>query len=109
MNGAPTFTWRLITAASLILSADAARAGDLKFGLTPYLWLPNIEADGVTDPPPDGGQPAFEVGPVDYLDKLDFVLMLAGEARRDSWSVRADLIYVDFSNQRSRVKNVTGP
>ena len=70
----------------------------------PYLWLPNIEANGAADAPPDGGEPAFEVGPVDYLDNLDFVLMLAGEARRGSWSLRADVIYLDFSNQRSRVK-----
>jgi len=91
------------------MAASAAQAHEWQFGVTPYLWLPNIEANGTADPPPDGGTPSFEVGPVDYLDNLDFVLMLAGEARRESWSLRADVIYLDFSNQRSAVKNVTGP
>ena len=104
-----SFTWRLVAATSLISSAVPTLAEEWRFGLTPYLWLPNIEANGTADPPPDGGQPSFEVGPVDYLDNLDFVLMLAGEARRGSWSLRADVIYLDFSNQRSRVKTVSGP
>jgi hypothetical protein len=90
-------------------AAGAAHAGEWQFGLTPYLWLPNIEANGSADAPPDGGEPAFQVGPVDYLDNLDFVLMLAGEARRGSWSLRSDVIYLDFSNQRSKVKTVSGP
>ena len=93
----------------MVFSAAATRAEDWRFGITPYLWLPNIEATGTTDPPPNGGQPAYEVGPVDYLDNLDFVLMLAGEARRGNWSLRSDVIYFDFSNQRSRVKTVSGP
>ena len=102
-------TWKLIAAVTLASAPAAAHAEDWQFGLTPYLWLPNIEGDGTAEPPPDGGTPAFEVGPVDYLDNLDFVLMLAGEARRGSWSLRSDVIYIDFSNQRSKVKTVSGP
>jgi len=109
VHRANSFTWRLISAAILTLSAGAAHAEDWQFGLTPYLWLPNIEANGTADGPPNGGDPAYQVGPVDYLDNLDFVLMLAGEARRGSWSLRSDLIYLDFSNQRSAVKTVGGP
>ena len=49
-----------------------------QFGLTPYVWLPNIEGEGTTEQPPNGGgEPEFEIGPVDYLEHLDFVLMLA--------------------------------
>ena len=91
------------------MSAGAAHAEDWQFGLTPYLWLPNIEANGTADGPPNGGDPAYQVGPVDYLDNLDFVLMLAGEARHGGWSLRSDVIYLDFSNQRSAIKNVGGP
>jgi hypothetical protein len=109
MNRAKRFAARLLVIANLIFPAVAARADDWHFQLTPYLWLPNIEADGTTDPPAEGGQPVFEVGPVDYLDNLDFVLMLAGEARHGNWSLRSDVIYLDFSNQRSRIKTVTGP
>jgi hypothetical protein len=103
------FTWKLVAAVALASAPAAAHAEDWQFGLTPYLWLPNIEGDGTAEPPPGGGTPAFEVGPVDYLDNLDFVLMLAGEARRGRWSLRSDVIYIDFSNQRSKVKTVSGP
>ncbi len=109
MNRRNSFTWQLIAAAGLTLSAAAAPAADWHFGLTPYLWLPNIEANGTADGPPNGGDPAYQVGPVDYLDNLEFVLMLAGEARRENWSLRSDVIYLDFSNQRSTVKSVGGP
>lgn len=93
----------------LALAAGAAHAEDWKFGLTPYIWLPNIEGNGTTERPPNSGEPAFEIGPVDYLDNLEFVLMLAGEARHGKWSLRSDVIYLDFSNQRSKVKSVSGP
>lgn len=101
--------WRLVAAATLASVASATHAQEWQFAVTPYIWLPNIEANGTADAPPNGGEPAFEVGPVDYLDNLDFVLMLAGEARHGNYSLRSDLIYLDFSNQRSAVKNVSGP
>jgi len=109
MNRTDSFALRLCVAASLILLAAPAHADDWHFNLTPYLWLPNIEANGTTDQPPGSGEPSYEVGPVDYLDNLDFVLMISGEARRGDWSLRSDLIYLDFSNQRARVKTVSGP
>jgi hypothetical protein len=58
-----------------------------------------MEADG----------PEFEIGPVDYLEHLDFVLMVAGEARKGDWNLRADVVYVDFGNERSFVRSVSGP
>jgi hypothetical protein len=74
------------------------------------VWLPNVEGTGSTDVPPDGGgRPEFEIGPVDYLEHLNFVLMLAGEARKGNWNVRADVVYVDFGNQDSNVRSVVGP
>src|SRR5262245_51420063 len=100
MHRANAFAPRLIAVASLTFFAVPAPAEGWQFSLTPYLWLPNLNANGTTEPPPGGGRPDFEVGPVDYLDNLDFVLMLAGEARHGNWSLRSDLIYLDFSNQR---------
>jgi hypothetical protein len=106
--------WLIIAAGTLALSAGltpvAGEAQEWQFGLTPYVWLPNVEGTGSSEPPPDGGgQPEFEVGPVDYLEHLDFVLMLAGEARKGNWNVRADVVYVDFGNEGSSVRSVTGP
>ena len=105
-------TRQFIAAAALTWLAGATHAADWKFSLTPYLWLPNIEADGTTDSPPDtggGGEPSYEVGPADYLEHLNMVLMLTGEARRESWSLHTDVIYLDMSNERATVKSVTGP
>jgi hypothetical protein len=104
--------WRFSAAAGLTSLAGATHAADWRFSVTPYLWLPNIEANGTTDSPPDsgaGGEPSYEVGPVDYLEHLDMVLMLTGEARRDRWTLRTDVIYLDFSNERAVVDSVTGP
>jgi hypothetical protein len=107
-----SLTWQFIAATALTSAASATQAEGWNFAVTPYLWLPNIEANGRTDSPPDtggGGEPSYEVGPVDYLDNLDMVLMLLGEARLDRWSLRTDVIYLDFSNERAAVKSVTGP
>lgn len=109
VHRANLFVRRMLAAAILATAACTARAETWQFGITPYLWLPNIEANGTADAPAGGGEPAFQVGPVDYLDNLDFVLMLAGEARSGSWMLRTDVIYLDFSNQRSKVKTVSGP
>ena len=51
------------------------------------------------------------VGPNSYLDNLDFAVMLAAEMRKKRWSVFTDLIYLDFSSEKSTAKSVnfTGP
>jgi len=101
---------RIFAIATLASIATASKAQEWQFGITPYIWLPNVEASSTTESPPNGaGQPEFETGPVNYLEHLDFVLMLAGEARRGNWNLRADMVYVDFGNQRAAVQNVSGP
>lgn len=88
----------------------AAEGQDWRFALTPYLWLPNIDGTAEFDTPPDGdGRPDAEAGPNSYLEHLQFALMLAGEARKGDWAVRADVVYVDFGDERAAVRSVTGP
>ncbi|HEU5135782.1 MAG TPA: hypothetical protein VFU13_11605 [Steroidobacteraceae bacterium] len=111
-NRTCTLTWQFIVAAALTSIAGTTHAEGWQFSVTPYLWLPNIEANGAADSPPDsggGGEPSYEVGPVDYLEHLNLVLMLAGEVRRENWSLHADVIYLDFSNERAAVRSVSGP
>ena len=82
---------------------SAAPADPWKFSITPYLWLPTI--DGTLKyniPPGAGGSPSFEVGPNDY----QFALEIAGEVRKDRWSVFTDLIYLSFSTATSGFKSV---
>jgi hypothetical protein len=78
-----------------------------QFAITPYLWLPNI--DGTLNynvPPGASGRPNVKVGPNDYLEKLDFALMINAEVRKARWSVFTDLIYLDFSDEKSSVKSI---
>ena len=78
-----------------------------QFAITPYLWLPNI--DGTLKyglPPGAGGSPEVETGPNDYLENLDMALMISGEVRKGRWSVFTDVIYLDFSDEESKVKSI---
>ena len=78
-----------------------------KFSITPYLWLPNVNGTlKYSIPPGAGGSPEVEAGPNDYLQNLQSVIMLSGEARKDRWSVFTDVIYLAFSDEKSSVKSV---
>jgi hypothetical protein len=82
------------------------------FALTPYVWLPNINGTlKYSVPPGAAGSPEVGTGPNSYLQNLQHVLMFAGEARKDRWSIHADAIYLDFADQASSVKavNFGGP
>lgn len=76
-----------------------------QIAITPYLWLPNIDGtlkyDFLSE---TSGSPSVKVGPNDYLESLDFALMVKGEARRAKWSIFTDLVYIDFSNESGRVE-----
>ena len=77
------------------------------FSITPYLWLPNVNGTlKYSIPPGAGGSPEVEAGPNDYLQKLQAVIMLSGEARKDRWSVFTDVIYLSFSDEDSSVKEI---
>jgi hypothetical protein len=86
--------------------ANAHAADDWKFSVTPYLWLPTFNAEFKYSLPPSTGSPEVEVGPIDYLQNLDFLLMLAGEARKGDWSIFTDYINLDVSGGASHVKSV---
>jgi hypothetical protein len=84
-----------------------APANQWTFSITPYLWLPNVNGTlKYSVPPGAGGSPAVETGPNNYLENLQAIIMISGEARRDKWSVFTDLIYLDFSDEKSSVKSV---
>jgi len=106
---------RLITFATLATlalcgphSAAEQTPGDQwTFSITPYLWLPNINGTlKYSIPPGGGGSPEVQVGPNDYLEALRFAMLIAAEVRKDRWAVFTDLIYLDFSNEKSSVKSV---
>jgi hypothetical protein len=102
----------LATICAVVFTAQAqaqtaAPADQWTFALTPYLWLPNVNGTlKYNIPPGASGSPEVETGPNDYLQALQAVLMLSGEARKDRWSVFTDFIYLDFGSEESKVKAV---
>jgi hypothetical protein len=100
----------LIAAVALFAAfqAEAQVKGDQwTFSITPYLWLPNIDGTlKYSVPPGTSGSPEVQVGPNDYLEALRFAFMISGEVRKERWSVFTDVIYLDFSNEKSSVKSI---
>ena len=88
-------------------AAEQTAANQWAFTITPYLWLPNIDGTlKYSVPAGGGGRPEVQVGPNDYLESLQAVMMISAEVRRDRWLVFTDFIYLDFSSQDSSVKSI---
>lgn len=80
------------------------------FSLTPYLWLPTIKGEMAFSIPSGGsGSPNLETGPSDYLSDLNFGFMLSGEARKGTWSLFGDLIYLDIAGAKTNTVSVNLP
>jgi hypothetical protein len=92
------------TAAQAQLDAPSDR---WTFSITPYLWLPNINGTLKYQVPPGaGGSPDVQVGPFDWLEALQFAMMISGEVRKGRGLIFTDLIYLNFSNEKSSVKAI---
>ena len=75
-----------------------ANESEWQYSLTPYLWLPTIEGALNYGPPPGGsGNPNVEVGPTDWLDLLNFAVLVNGSARKDDFVIFSDLVYLSMS------------
>jgi hypothetical protein len=86
---------------------DTVDASDQwQFAITPYLWLPNVSGT-LRFSLPGGGADA-STGPYDYLQHLQFAIMLQGEARKGDWSLFADTIYLNFGRHDSSVNATNG-
>ncbi len=113
----------LTAAATIALSAPATAAdvnmwdGNWHYDFAIYGWFPGVKGTfnfdlppGVIIPPPGlNVSHSASVTPNDYLSSLQFVAMLAGEARRGNGAIFGDLIYMDMASLKSQVKHVTGP
>jgi hypothetical protein len=80
-----------------------------RFGLTPYLWLPNVDYTLRFDPPPAGGGDTTVESTESYLSNLDMAVMLNLEARKGEWAIVSDFIYLDFSSDDASMKVGNGP
>lgn len=97
-----------IAAAVLALVFTSVSGGELaeaisdewKYRLTPYLWLPTI--DGTLKynlPSGSGGSPNVGVGPVDWLDLLNFGALVSGSARKGRISIFSDFVYLSMTSK----------
>ena len=78
-----------------------------QYSLTPYLWLPTIDgALNFSLPPGGGGNPNVSVGPTDWLDLLNFGLLVSGTAQKGKYSILSDFVYLSMSSDDSRVVSV---
>lgn len=99
-------------ATTLAFAAPAAAQED-HFTITPYVWLPTFDGDLRFHIPPNNPSgpeffPDISVGPVDYLENLSGVFMIAGEARYAPVSLFTDFIYLDFSDEDANVRSIDG-
>lgn len=116
----------LILGTSLVVGSVSAPAatgtdqfdGNWHFSVTPYLWLPNLNGSANVQLPGVLNRVANrieelnlsgEIGPNDYLENLQAAVMLIGEARKGVWSAFTDIIYIDLGDQRTHVRDLTGP
>ena len=66
------------------------------FRIAPYAWLTAIDGDIGVGPLPSA---PVDISFSDTLDKLDMAYMFLAEAGYGRWSLTADFVYGDFSNE----------
>jgi hypothetical protein len=78
----------------------------LSFEVTPYIWLPTIDTT-VKYPVLGGGTATTTVsaGPGDYIPKIHFGAMLAGEARYDRFSLLTDILYLSVGDSTANIRS----
>ena len=87
----PIVVGAVLVIVALLCGPSSARAGDdaLHFSITPYLWLPSVDNHlDVKGVPVEFGT---NTSAFDILGKLDFALLVAGEARIGRFG-----LYYDF-------------
>jgi len=75
---------------------ETGATGDWQHRILIYGWFPSIEGTLSYDIPGSGGSASSDAS--DYLDNLKGVFMGAYEGRKEKWSFKVDLIYLDFAN-----------
>ena len=91
------------------LQANAQAPSDRwTFSLQPYLWLPAVEGDLRYGPPPrlGGASANVKLSEKDFLESINFALLLQGEARKGRWLIASDLMYLDLGSEGSEVRSV---
>jgi hypothetical protein len=113
--------WAAILGAAILAPAAAAAKSNWQVELTPYLWVPTVNARGIfntTTLSGSGGRiiqcaPICEIeaviGPNQYLSHLNSAIMLAADAHYRRFDVATDIINMNLSSSAGSVKDFQGP
>jgi len=85
-----------------LCGAEAAEdaQSDWDYSLSPYLWLPTINGSlKYSIPPGAGGSPEISVGPTEWLDLLNYGLLISGSASKGRFSIYSDLVYLSMTSK----------
>lgn len=85
------------------------------FRVTPYVWLPTLNAQlhflhpSVPAGDPIEGSADVQVGPNKYLSHLNSAAQLTVEADKGDSSIFGDIMYLNLGNAAASVVNISGP
>lgn len=84
--------------------------GQWRYDLAIYGWLPSVDGTMNIDLRA-GNSPgaSARVDPGNYLSSLQFAAMALGQARKGDFALFTDIVYVDFADLKSRVREVSLP
>lgn len=100
--------------------AASATPSPLQIHVTPYLWLPTVNASlrferGDIQLPSGAPPPALAnsvnvtFGPNKYLTNLNSAFMFTADVRKGNGSIFTDVIYLNLSSSKSSVASLTSP
>lgn len=73
----------------------------------PYLWLPAIDGTLNYDSPPGGrGSPDIGIGPTEFLDILNFAVLVSGSVKKGRFIILSEFMYLSMSSTDGRVASV---
>lgn len=94
---------------------DRAYDGQLHVNIAPYIWLPTARTNLQYTVPklPTGAGGTFatntQVGPSDYLSKINSAGMISVNLRQGNFEVLGDYIYTNFSSSATFNSTLSGP
>ncbi|WP_341676817.1 hypothetical protein [Niveibacterium sp. SC-1] len=107
MGGSVLRSLSLCMLAGLGSAPALAQSNDSwQFSVQPYLWLPTINTKLRFTAPSGGYAPESQIGPYDWLNNMQAMLMVAGEARKGDWAIITDLVYLSFKDDHSTLRDV---
>lgn len=87
----------LLAAATLAAGTSAASAGDWRYDLSLYAWVPGLSATADTP----YGSVSSDNSPADTVNALDMAFMGHIAAQNGKWGLVGDLMYADLSASKS--------